>query len=456
MAWAAGELQGIDLGDQRLNKRAIKMLHSFSEKPTLSIPGACNGWAETQAAYRFLAHEDIEWPDILAPHQQQTHARIREQAVVLCIEDTTELDFNGQQIDGLGRLSYDAQRGMYLHPTYAVTPHRVPLGVVNVQMWAREARSVVGEKAGEKPKASTQEKESVRWIKGYEHVARLAETMDTTRLVYVTDREGDIMELMVTARDSGNPADWLIRSCHNRVLPSPEEEKLWASVEAQESIAEIGFALKSRRKGNKKEARKARPVRQQIFIKRVALPDGKEGTVQASCLIAKEVDPPAGEEAVIWRLLTNREICTQEAAIELIDWYRARWEIEMLFDVFKNGCRVEALQLSTIDRVECALVLYLIVAWRIAHLMRMGRSCPDMDARLLFDPEEVQAAYLLSKKPLPKSGPRLDDVIRLIAGLGGFLGRKSDGEPGAKTLWIGLQRLVDFIAGMHAARESCV
>lgn len=456
LSWAEAELNGIDLGDERLNKRAIKMLDRFSEKPTLSIPGACNGWAETQAAYRFFAHEDVECADILAPHQQQTHARIKEHPVVLCIDDTTELDFNGQQIEGLGRLSYDAQRGMYLHPTYAVTPQRVPLGVVNVQRWAREAKIAEGKKAGEHPEAAAKEKESARWIKGYEHVAALAETMDATRLIYVTDREGDIMELMVAARNRGNPADWLIRSQHNRVLPVPEHEKLWTTVEAQEPVAEICFALKSRRKGKNKEARKARQVRQQLFVKRMILPDGQGGTVQASCIIAKEIDAPVGEEAVVWRLLTNRDVATPEAAVELIDWYRARWEIEMLFDVLKNGCRVEALQLSTTDRVECALALYLIVSWRIAHLMRMGRSCPDMDARLLFDPEEIQAAYLLSKKPLPKQGPRLDDVIRLIAGLGGFLGRKSDGEPGAKTLWIGLQRLVDFVAGMHAARESCV
>ena len=453
------ELDGIDLGDKRLNKRAVTMLDAFSEKPTLSIPGACNGWTETQAAYRFLSHEEIEWSDILAPHYKKTHTRIREHAVALCIDDTTELDFNGQQIDGLGRLSYDAQRGMYLHPTYVVTPQRVPLGVLNVQMWARKPKVVKEElKEGEEAEALEEEKESARWIKGYEHVATLAETeaMKATRLVYVTDREGDIKALMVTARDRGNPADWLIRSQHNRTLPTPQEKKLWATVEAQEPIAGICFTLKSRRKGKKKEARKMRQIRQHIFVKRVSLPDGQGGTVQVSCVIAKEIDPPAGEKAVVWRLLTNREVLTPEAAIELIDWYRARWEIEMLFDVFKNGCRVEALQLSTMDRVECALALYLIVSWRIAHLMHMGRDCPDMDALLLFDPEEVQAAYLLAKKPIPKTPPRLNDVIRQIASLGGFLGRKSDGDPGAKTLWIGLQRLVDFIAGMRAVRESCV
>jgi Transposase Tn5 dimerisation domain len=260
------------------------------------------------------------------------------------------------------------------------------------------------------------------------------------------------MALMVKAREMGNCADWLIRSQHNRALPASYEEKLWPTVEAQEPVGTIRFTLRSRRQGKGKTARAAREVCQRLFVKRVALRDGKGGTIEAACIVAQELEPPLGEEAVTWRLLTNREASTPEEVIDLIDWYRARWEIEMFFNVLKNGCRVEAMQLSTIDRVERALALYLIVAWRIAHLMRLGKACPDMDANLLFDPEEIQAAYLLSKKAPPTSAPRLNDVIRLIAQLGGFLGRKSDGEPGVKTLWIGLQRLVDFIAGMRAAR----
>lgn len=461
MSWAEEELAGVDLGDERLNKRAIKMLDCFAGKPTLSVPGACNGWAETQAAYRFFAQEDVECADILGPHHEKTESRMREQPVVLCIEDTTELDFNGQQIEGLGRLSYEAQRGMYLHPTYAVTPDRVPLGVLNAWMWVRKEKE--GSIAAEDGSAADKEaqpnaakeveaKESIRWIKGYDRVAALAKAMPETRLVYVADREGDIMALMVKARDMENCADWLIRSQHNRVLPASHEEKLWPTVEAQEPVGTIRFTLRSRRKGKGKTARAAREVYQQLFVKRVELRDGKGGTVKATCIVAKELDPPPGEEAVTWRLLTNREGCRPEDIVELIDWYRARWEIEIYFDVLKNGCRVEAMQLSTIDRVERALALYLIVAWRIAHLMRLGKACPDMDASLLFDLEEIEAAYLLSKKALPKSAPRLNDVIRLIAQLGGFLGRKSDGEPGVKTLWIGLQRLVDCIAGMRAAR----
>ncbi len=127
MGWAKEELSRIDLGDQRLNARSIKLLQQFSAKPTASIPTACGGWAETIAAYRFFAQEKIDWRDILQPHLDCSFTRMRGQSVVLCLQDTTELDFNGRQMQGLGPLSYEAQRGMYVHPTYAVTPERLPL-----------------------------------------------------------------------------------------------------------------------------------------------------------------------------------------------------------------------------------------------------------------------------------------------------------------------------------------
>ncbi len=141
---------------------------------------------------------------------------------------------------------------------------------------------------------------------------------------------------------------------------------------------------------------------------------------------------------------------------EFIDWYRARWEINLFFHVLKNVCRVEALQLSSLECLERALALFMVVAWLIARLMRLGRTCPELDAELLFDRSEWQAAFLLNKKRLPKKPPHLNEVVRLIARLGGFLGRKADGEPGVKTLWQGLQRVMDFAAGLHYAREAQV
>ena len=137
--------------------------------------------------------------------------------------------------------------------------------------------------------------------------------------------------------------------------------------------------------------------------------------------------------------------------VELIDWYRARWEIELFFHVIKNGCRVKALQLSGIDRIERALALFMVVAWRIAYLTRTGRTCPDLDAKLFFDPDEIP--YLLTKKKPPNRPPRLNEVLRLIATLGGFLARKGDGEPGVKTIWLGLQRVMDAATMIQVLRN---
>ncbi|EXJ15992.1 Mobile element protein [Imhoffiella purpurea] len=349
--------------------------------------------------------------------------------VVLCLQDTTELDFNGQTIKGLGPLSYEAQRGMYLHPTYAVTPEREPLGVLDAWMWAREPKDADGHRPGAP--------ESLRWKEGYERVADLARELPDTRLVYVADREADILDLMVRARDLGTPADWLLRAKHNRALPGGEGKTLWGSVLETEPLGEVRFTLPSGR------GRAAREVRQELYARRVRLSDRCQDHLEA----------PKGIKPIEWCLLTNRAAETLETVVELIEWYLARWEIELLFLVLKEGCRVEVLQLGTVERLERAFV-FLVVGWRIARLTRLGRTVPDLDALLLLEPEEWQAAYILAKKPVPKQPPRLNEVLRLIARQGGFLGRKGDGEPGVKTIWLGLQRIRDVAAGIKYARES--
>ena len=150
---------------------------------------------------------------------------------------------------------------------------------------------------------------------------------------------------------------------------------------------------------------------------------------------------------VQWRLLSNREVATLDEAVTLIDWYRARWEVELLFHTLKNGCRVEALQLDAYPKLERAIALYLVVAWRIGHLMRVGRTHPELDASIAFEPDEIRVAYALhGKRPPPK--PKVNQVLRLIAMLGGFIGRKGDGEPGVKSIWLGLQKIRTVIQAL--------
>ncbi|MES2941694.1 MAG: IS4 family transposase [Pseudomonadota bacterium] len=168
-----------------------------------------------------------------------------------------------------------------------------------------------------------------------------------------------------------------------------------------------------------RQGKAARQMEQQVWARAVQLPDGKGGFATASCIVARETSSPAA------------------------------------------GCKVEALQLGDMDRIERAVVMYMIVVWRIARLMRLGRSCPDLDAALMFEKDEWQAAYILNKEKLPGKPPSLNAVIRLVARLGGFLARKGDGEPGVQTIWLGMQGIIDFAAGIKFSREllaqgSCV
>ena len=438
MSWAQDEFKTLELGDQRLNARAVLLAERLSSKPTESIPNACMGWAETQAAYRFLSNPRTDWQALLEPHWANSLERMRAHKVVLNIQDTTELDFNARQTAGLGPLSYEAQRGMYLHPTYVISPEREPLGVLDAWMWAREPKDGHGHRPGMK--------ESLRWIEGYERVAERATALPEVRQVYVADREADILALLVKARDLNHAADYLIRCQHNRALP--QGDKLWARLAQAPVMGSVRFEMPAGR------GRKARSVQQHIRVEQVQISDGAGGQLSVTCLLAEEVNAPQGTKPVVWRLLSNRAVHTLEEAVELIDWYRARWEIEMFFLILKEGCRIEALQLGHIERIETALALYLVVAWRINRLMRLGRNLPELPADLLFETDEWQAAYILNKKPVPKTVPQLNAVVRLIARLGGFLCRKGDGEPGAKTLWLGLRDIAVFVEGARFARRQ--
>ena len=397
---------------------------------------ASGGWAETKAAYRLLNNPALEWREMLEVHTQHTRERLVGQPVVLCIQDSTELDFTTQPgIAGLGRLSYAAQHGMYVHPTLVVTPQGMALGVVDAWMWARA------------PKGKATVKESVRWLEGYGIVADLAAVTPTTRLVYVADREGDIRALMDYAASRGTLADWLIRARHER--KTAVGDKLWAGLGASEPLGEIEFTLPAA------PERPSRRVRQTLYLQRGTLPARKGAPpVSVTALLAREEHPPVGEKAIEWRLLTNRPAATLEEAVELIEWYRRRWLVEIFFRILKSGCRVEALQLGTLERLERALVIYLIIAWRILQMVTWGRDCPDLPCEVVFDSEEWQAAWIVAKRcQPPETPPTLNEMVRLIARFGGFLGRKSDGHPGPKALWIGLQRVREFAIGIAVAQE---
>jgi hypothetical protein len=450
MSALAAELDGVDLGDQRLNRRARRILAKLGDKPTVSIPAACGGWGETRAAYRLFDHPQVSAERVLAPHIACTEERLRAHPRVLCIQDTTELDYTKKKgIADLGPLNYESRWGLYLHPTLAVTPERVPLGLLDLHRWAREPGSLGQEKDAER---ALEDKESVRWVDGFARVNELAEQLTDTRLTYIADREGDLYDLFVEAPCPEHGADWLVRVQHRERL-LVDGRKLRAVIDAAPVLTEITFERPPAK------GRRARTVHQQIKVVRVTLkaparPDRTLPDVSVTALLATEPDPPADEDPLDWLLLTNLSVETPEQALEKLSWYLCRWQIEVYFKILKSGCKIEELQLETRARLEPALAFYMIIAWRVLYVTMLGRDCPEMPCDTVFAEEEWKAVYLVTqRKTLPEEPPSLDTMVRMIATLGGFLNRKGDGFPGPKTLWIGLQRIPDFVLALEAARS---
>ena len=222
------------MGDPRRVNRLTQVIINLSAQPTASIPIAASGWAEVKATYRLLANEHLDPLKLLECHANKSLERAESHRVVLCLQDTTELDFSSQPgIAGLGRLNYEARQGMYVHPTLMVTPEGQVLGVTDAWIWSR------------KPKGEEDICESQRWIEGYGIVADRAQSLPNTRFVYVTDREADIKAVLEEARRRDYAADYLIRAKHNRNLAGGE--KLWNSVEKQDPLGDIEIHTRSQR-----------------------------------------------------------------------------------------------------------------------------------------------------------------------------------------------------------------
>ena len=449
--WVLAETSSADLGDERLNRRLELMLRRLADQPEKSIPVALRGWSETQAAYRFFDNEKVTAEKVLSPHREATLQRIRQHPVVLCVEDTSELDFTSRaETEGLGPLNYELTRGIHLHPMIAVTPERLCLGVLGFWRWVRDARDHGGKDRQDRLSRALEDKESLRWVEGYKSVCALQEEVGETRLVYMADRDSDLFELFEAAE--ANQAAWLIRAAQNRAVRSGG--LLREKVGQAPCLGQIEFDLPPGR------GRSPRRVVQSLRTARVLLrppyrPDKKLPPVEVTALWALEENPPAGEDPIDWLLLSSLAVESFADACEKIQWYLGRWQIEVYFHILKNGCKVEQLQLQSRERLEVALALYLIVAWRVLYLTRLGRTVPDLSCEVAFSRPEWRAVYLVSQRRAPPAEPpRLQEILSLVAGLGGYLARKGDGPPGPKTIWIGLQRVRDFVIALEAQEAS--
>lgn len=428
------------MGDARRTARLVQIARQLGERPEASLPQALEHGAALKAAYRFFDNADVAHEKILASHVVSSLRRMQGQAVVLAVQDTTFIDYSSHSAtDGLGPLHTKGGHGMICHGTLALTPERLPLGVVNLRLWARDGDKP--KQRGTRRRRPITDKESQKWIDSVRAVAALQAQVPGTRFVSVADRESDVFEFFTEARTLG--VDVLTRAAWNRNVAGAESH-VFPALAAAPVVAHKQLALPASSK------RKARTAKLEIRACRLTLTAPRNGSARALAPLAlwgvwaHEPAPPEGVEPLDWKLLTSVPVITAEDALERLDWYAARWTIEQWHKILKSGCNIEMRQLESAERLERLISVYAVIAWRILYATLLARIVPDLTCTAVLADDEWEALYCrIHLTPIPPATPPpLREAVRWIARLGGFLGRTGDGEPGSKTLWQGFQELI--------------
>jgi len=449
--WVMQELGRAQLGDKRLVNRLVTITRDLYARPQANIPEACGSRARAKAAYRFFDHGANAMKATLGAHYEATARRASEKPVVLAVQDTTTLNYSTHPATtdlGLIGSKQGGPIGLLVHDTMAFDVQGTPLGLIDVQCWARNPADF-GKKA-KRYELDIKDKESYKWLISFDAATALQKQCPDTMVVSVGDREADIYELFVEALTDNRNAKVLVRAQRDRVTADGQGH-VWDHV-ASLPLCGIYSVMVPRR--GKTAARQADL---HIRFAHVTLKPPKRkpslGPLSIWAVLAEEKSPPEGVEPLQWMLLTTVETEDVEQAIERLQWYAKRWGIEVFHKTLKSGCKIETRQLGSADRIEACLAIDMVVAWRIYHLTKLGRQTPDVPCSVYFEEHEWKALVFF-KTHDPDSinhEPTLREAIRMVASLGGFLGRKCDGEPGTQTLWLGLQRLDDIAASWLCA-----
>lgn len=450
-SWSADECGRAHLGDRRRDTRLTRIVHDLAAHPGASIPAASGDWAATKAAYRFFADDHVAADAIRDAHRDATLARIAEHPTVLVLQDTTALDFSSHPaLAGAGPLADGRGHGVWLHSALATSVDGVPLGILDQHQWARDA-TTTGKRHTRRHRP-TCEKESQRWLDALAATQSLVTT--PRQVVTVADREADIYDLFALPRPPRS--DLLVRAVYNRRV-SEDARYLQDAVTTAPIAGLVPIAL------HRADGRAPRETTLAIRFVPVTLQPPRHHKRRTTCaaipviaILAEEVPPPTEASPIRWLLLTTWRVMAVEEAITCVRWYAMRWMVERFHYVLKQGCKVEDLQLRTVDRLERALAVFTMVAWRLLWLTYQAREQPDAPCPVAVPAPVWQALWCVHhRRPdPPPTPPTLHQAVRWIAQLGGFLARAGDGEPGVTVIWRGLRRLEDIVAGWTIAHSG--
>ena len=455
--WAMNEFGGAQLGDRRLTARLVKSATLLAAYPGRAISANVESdEAAVNGFYRLIeqpADSEVTVENILAPHRERTVGRMRGQSTVLAIQDGSELNFarrphsTGLQIIGKNQTSATTL-GLHLHATLAVNGDGLPLGVLRLGF---------DEEGRRKAAAADSKRKTRRWLDGFEDTLRATRALTRkTRVISVCDCEADFFELFDAQRRSPG-VDLLVRARPDRCLDT--EQKLFATVSSGPAAGMIEVEIE--RLGERKKSSEACPARTKrlahcaLRFCRATLPATIKGArpVPVSAVHIVECNPPETEDPLQWFLLTTVAVDDAATAAEIIGFYLKRWRIEDFFRVLKSGCRTEFLMFRTADRLQRAIAINAVIAWRIMVMTLLGREVPDCGADLLFTDHELNFLRHYAAKSRLNTPDTLGNAVRLVAHLGGYRGRTHDPEPGNQIMWQGYSTLTKATIGHQIGHE---
>ena len=466
--WAEKEFGGAPIGDARLSKRLIDIASAKAGIPGRAFTGVAQGdAAAVKGYYRLIdSPEDsaVTIDNILQPHRERTMRRMQGQQTVLCIQDGSDLNYNGlASCTGLGVIGTNQtaakSRGLHLHTTFTISPTGLPLGVLKAQCLAPEPKAKEDKRRA--AAIPVEEKKSFLWIEHHRDLVAVAADMPHTRLIDICDREADFFEMLDEQRRDGS-VELLIRAKHDRNI-GEEPFKLLDAVGQTEVQSRVRVQIphqSARPKKSKQQARAMRPARAAdlaVRFTQVQLCPPRQHADKAPIDIwvihALEENPPPNTEAVEWFLLTTIDLGSPEDAEQCLRWYCLRWRIEDWHRVLKSGCRIEDIAHETAGRIRRAVAINLVIAWRIMLMTLLGRETPGLPAEVLFSDIELRTLRAYSKKNGLKAPVLLGDAVRMVAKIGGYLARKSDPAPGHELIWHGYAALRFMAIGFRLGEE---
>lgn len=448
--WAERNFADCQLGDRRRTRRLVDSAAKVAAHPEKSFTQVFD-WNELRGFYRLCDQSQATLAAVQQPHWQQTRQAMGQHPLVLILHDTTELDFSSHwKLTGAGQIGNEKGKGFLQHNSLAIVPTpRQVLGLAYQQLKTRQP-APIGETAYQRKRRS---RESELWQEGFRAPGPPPEGCVW---VDVCDRGSDDYEAMREARKVGH--DFLFRVAQNRTVfvssSYDQEAYLKDFARTLTSVGCDSVDIPGRRD------RPARTATVHLAAAPVWVP-APVGTVDrksqppipAWVIRIWEPNPPADiAEPLEWVLLCSLPSQTLAELKERRDWYCCRWLVEIYHDIEKNGCSEEDRRFETAERMETCLALLAVVAVRVFQLRCALEHQPDAPAEQVGTKEEIQMVRKFTKH----KGKRLTvrDFVRGVAKLGGFLGRKGDGEPGVRALWRGYQRLQDMLQGFQLLANS--